>query len=316
MSLRIGVLTSLVLLSGATLLADLSAEGAECAPGHSAEHAGGICGDLAEDQNADNQRRLVGQKLSLLRAYLQSASIQRARKNGGIEATALITEAEAYLATASKSLDEGHLQEAGEALDKGLRSASMASAHTARPQRSAEQEKRQYDKLDRQIRSYLDAIAGALKEADPTNRPDDSLARVDKLVADAARLAGTGQYRNANKLLTEAYQLTVTVVATLRKGATLVSTLNFATPADELEYERRRNGSYEMLVGILLEERPGNTNPLKRLADKYLAESRELRTQAERQAAAGDYRTAIMSMEEATGRLVRILQAGGLPVPE
>lgn len=314
--MRTRVLTSLALLAGALLIADAPARGDDCVPGQSAGDGGGICGSAAGQQSADDQRRLVTQKLSLLQAYLNSASIRRARDDGGIEATALVAEAETYLATARKSLDDGLLQDAGEALDKGLRSASMASAQMARPQRSTEQEKRRYDKLDHQIRSYLDAIDEALKEADPTKRPDDSLARVDKLVAEAAKLADTGQYNNANKLLTEAYQLTVTMVTTLRTGATLVSTLNFATAADELEYERRRNGSYEMLVAILLEERRGDTSPLKRLADKYLAESHELRDRAESEAAAGDYRTAILSMEEATGRLVRILQAGGLPVPE
>lgn len=314
--MRTGLLKLLALLVCVTLFAGAPAKAADCPAGQPAHYAGNACGDTAEDQSPEDQRRLIVQKLSLLQAYLKSGSIQRARQDGGIEAMALVTEAEAYLATARRSLDEDRLQDAGEALDKGLRSASMASAHMTRPQRSAEQEKRQYDKLDRQIRSYLDAIGEALKDADPKSRPDEGLARVDKLITEAARLAGTGEYRNANKLLTEAYQLTVTMVAALRKGATLVSTLSFATPADELEYERRRNGSYEMLVGILLEERQGTANPLKRLADRYLSESRELRTQAERQAAAGDYRTAIRSMEEATGRLVRILQAGGLPVPE
>lgn len=303
------------LVASAMLFAIAPGMAEDCPKGQVAQ-GGGACREAGEAGDREDQHRLIAQKLSLLQAYLSSESMRRVREDGNIEVTALVTEAETHLETARRSLAANRLEEAGEALDKGLRSASMASSFAARPQRSAEQESRQYAKLDGQIRSYLDSMDGALRNGAPENRPEETLARIDALVSDAARLADSGQYRKANKILTEAYQMTVTLVSRLRKGATLVSTLNFATPADELEYERRRNGSYEMLVGIMLEERQGGNKSLKRMAEKYVGESHTLREKAERQAAAGDYRAAIQSMEEATGRLVRVLQAGGLPVPE
>lgn len=314
--MRIGLLPALLALSFvATFFETAAAAAAECAEGRDSR-GGNECGSAGEVGDQASLHRLVTQKVSLLRAYLDSASIRRVREDGHIEANALANEAEAYLETARRALAANRLDEAGEALDRGLRSASMASSLGTKPHRSPEQEKRKYKELDGQIRSYLESMGEALKNGSPADRSGETLSRVEKLVLEAERLAGTGEFGNANKILTEAYQMTVTMVSKLRKGTTLVSTLNFATAADELEYERRRNGSYEMLVGVMLDERQGGTKSLRQLADRYIGESRSLRERAEREAAAGDFRAAIDTMEEATSRLVRILQAGGLPVPE
>lgn len=304
-----------LLLLAATVLVPLGAMSMQhCPEGRIAREGGSCAGDEAADANS--RRNLIMQKLSLLQAYLNSDSIVRVRDAGDMKAATLVREAESHLAEAMRLLDADKLSEAGAELDEGLRSASMASSRAAKPKRSAQQERGQYEKLHGQIRSYLDAVAAAMREGGPKGPSDKTVARIDGLVSEAERLAAAGQHGNANDLLADAYQMTVTLISRLRKGTTLVSTLNFATPADELEYERRRNGSYEMLVTILLEERQGDSKPLRQLADRYVAESRELREQAERHAEAGEYGKAILTMEEATARLVRILRAGGLPVPQ
>jgi len=105
-------------------------------------------------------------------------------------------------------------------------------------------------------------------------------------------------------------------VSGLRSGTTLVSTLNFATPAEELEYERRRHHSYHMLVSMVMQERQEASEALGSLVGHNLKESEELRERAEKQAAAGEHEEAIRTMEEATSRLIRILQAGGVGVAQ
>ena len=165
-----------------------------------------------------------------------------------------------------------------------------------------------------QIRSFL----RTLPETSSERRQDADLVgdrrRTRRLITKAEGLAAKGRYREANAVLGEAYKATVAMLSRLGQGKTVVYGLNFATPSDELEYERRRNDSYEMLIQIMLQENPQLAATLRPLADRYIRESQALRATADSQAAAGVYPAAIRSMESATQRLVRVLQAGGLPI--
>ncbi len=301
-----------VVLSG--LLASRSAP-AEEAPFAGTEEGGGdeprlqYLAQATPDDEA--QRPLVVQKMSLLEAYLKSGSLARARDGGNAAAATAVKEAEAQLDLARGEFDRGRLQAASEALDKGLKHASTAASLAARPTVDPAKQKQQFDRLRGQIASYLDTIGGATGRGS-----DEAFARIDELVATADRLASAGKYVDANKRLTEAYHVTVGLVTRLRTGTTLVSSLEFATPEEELDYERRRNESYEMLVTIMLADHPDDSGTLQVMADRHIKESRGLRAEAERLAVRGEFAAAIQNMEEATARLVRVLQAGGLPIPE
>jgi uncharacterized protein YfkK (UPF0435 family) len=264
----------------------------------------------------EEQRALIVQKMMLLKAYLLSSSVQRARDSGHAKATAPISEANALLKQAQVDVENDRFQKAGEALDNGLRLASLGASFAAKHQSSTEQEARKYAKLLSQIESYLTAVRSALVESDSKEQRIEALADVEDMVLKAERLAKSEQYREANEHLTSAYQLSVTLITNLRKGTTLVSSLSFASPANEFEYERQRHDSYRLLVSIMLEERHALTKRLKSQSDYYLKESEQFREEAERQAATGEYPVAIQKMEEATVQLIRILQAAGLPVTE
>jgi uncharacterized protein YfkK (UPF0435 family) len=248
----------------------------------------------------EEQRALIVQKMMLLKAYLLSSSVQRARDSGHAKATAPISEANALLKQAQVDVENDRFQKAGEALDNGLRLASLGASFAAKHQSSTEQEARKYAKLLSQIESYLTAVRSALVESDSKEQRIEALADVEDMVLKAERLAKSEQYREANEHLTSAYQLSVTLITNLRKGTTLVSSLSFASPANEFEYERQRHDSYRLLAQ----------------SDYYLKESEQFREEAERQAATGEYPVAIQKMEEATVQLIRILQAAGLPVTE
>lgn len=259
----------------------------------------------------DAQRALVVQKMSLLEAYLKSGSLARAREADNAEAAAAVKDAESQLQQARADFDRDRLQPAAEALDKGLKQASLAASLAARPTVNPAKQKQQYDRLRGQIASYLDTIGGSTGRGS-----DETFARIDGMVAAADKLAAAGKYDDANKRLTEAYHVTVGLVTRLRTGTTLVSSLEFETPEQELDYERRRNESYEMLVTIMMADHPDGSGTLQVMADRQIKESRGLRAEAERLAVRGEFAAAIQRMEEATTRLVRVLQAGGLPIPE
>jgi hypothetical protein len=271
----------------------------------------------AQAAEAGERRQLAEQKLKLLEAYMRAPSLAKVAESGNVEAENLLVQARQRLDVIRAALAADELANASRFLDEALRDVSTAAALVAKssPPRSEHQQRERYGKLQAQIRSFLASVDEALQE----NRSSQAVAaaadRLNRLTARAERAAAAGRYGDANKLLAEAYQIAVTVVAELRHGETVVSALTFDTPADEFDYERNRNGSYEMLVDLMLAERESNRD-LRGLAGRAVAESRRLRAEAAALAESGDYPVAIRTMEAATRHLVRVLQAGGLPVPE
>jgi hypothetical protein len=90
--------------------------------------------------------------------------------------------------------------------------------------------------------------------------------------------------------------------------------LKFDTPLEEYEYERQRNQSYEMLIGIMLKEESASAT-VQGMIEKLTGGNDELRRQAEILAADGEPEEAIVRMEEATANLVRALRVGGVALP-
>jgi hypothetical protein len=129
------------------------------------------CVEQTVTNTPEEQRALIVQKIMLLKAYLLSSSVQRARDSGHAEATALISEANALLKQAQVDVENDRIQKAGEALDSGLRLASLGASFAAKHQSSTEQEARKYGKLLNQIESYLTAVRSALVEINSNEQP-------------------------------------------------------------------------------------------------------------------------------------------------
>ena len=283
------------------------------------EPAGALGADAAHIVTAqaiadsETQRQLLEQKAALVASYLDSAMARRIAEGDNAEAKTLVAEAAALLEHIRRALAAGEFAAAERDLDEALRSLGAASqiAAKARPAETEARARVRYERLRGRIDSYL--ASGPAGAGTPWQ---GAAVRLEALTAEAEALAGAGRYRDANKLLGEAYRAVVAIVAESRAGQTVVSRLSFATAQDELDYERRRNDSYEMLLDLMLSEREPAPESLRALADRHRAESRDLRRRADEAAEAGDYRTAIDGMEEATRRLARALQAGGIPVSE
>lgn len=265
----------------------------------------------AQDRVPAPSRPLLSQKLQLLESLLASPAAKKVEGSMNPAAHALLAETSALLDQARARMAADDLASAAVALDSGLRKISQATALAgkAKPQRSLAQDQARYRRLRRQTEAYVRFLAneGAAEQS--------ALARLDDLLSRAGEEAVAARYDEANRLLGEAYGLAVAAASESRRGQTVVSSLNFETPEQELDYERRRNGSFEMLVGIMLEQAEDPAR-LRALADRYIAESRALRAEAEALAQGGDHSGAIDTMEQATRRLVMVLRAGGLNLPE
>jgi hypothetical protein len=136
---------------------------------------------------------------------------------------------------------------------------------------------------------------------------------LDQFVAEAEKASAVGRHDDANKSLTQAYRLAVISLFEVRAGETITIELKFDTPADEFAYEQRLHQSHELLVDMAVAERKPAAEVLALIAQKVTHAS-VLRGRADERATAGDHAAAIKLMEQATGHLVRAIQAAGVPV--
>ena len=286
-------------------------------PGRTRTETGGECSTESASRNREEERMLVSQKLSLLEAFLTTESSERARRSGGTRESAMIAQADGLLGRAKKDVEDGKLQQAARALDEGLKLASQASSLAPRrTQSSGAKEKQKYLRQMGQIESYLEVIKGILGNRTSGDRSVETLTEIETLVAKTKRLAAVGNYPGANEQLSVAYDKTITLVSGLRSGETLVSNLEFATPSEEFEYERQRHESYRMLVSLVKQDQHEFPDTLLSMIGRYEDESEKFRSKAEQTAAAGEFEEAIVTMEEATGSLMKILQASGIVLPQ
>lgn len=263
-------------------------------------------------------RTVLEQKVRLLESYFSSATVTRIETANDPNSKRELDLAKAMFAEARAALADGDLRRAASRLDEALRKVSSAAAAVARarPVQTAKEEKDIYERLRGQIESYMNALDRDIPLGTGDTGTKHIQTRLSRMLGQASGHAQEGRYQLAKKILTEAYRVAVVAIAAQRKGETSVFRLTFETPAEEYLYERKRNDSYEILVGIMMNERESATNGLKAMVKRLIGESRDSRGRADAAAEAGNHTAAIMAMEDATRSLVRALRAGGLPVLE
>lgn len=261
---------------------------------------------LAAD--ADPRGRLMAQKLRLVESLVDSpvrhaASAREPGMPSGTPAAELLQRAREALAAA-------RYEEAGLALDDALRNAVRAAARPSPAgSRSPGAQQATYVGLLEQVATYRAALQDV--DGPAAGEARAATAHIDVLREEAAALADGRRPDEAGRKLAEAYRHAVETLSRLRAGQTVVLSLDFATPADEYDYECRRFDSSELLVGIMLAE--GRAGDRRALVDGFLREGRRLRGVAAAKAGDGDHRSAISAMEQAAAELSRALQAMGAP---
>ncbi|WP_207063271.1 hypothetical protein [Motiliproteus sp. SC1-56] len=200
------------------------------------------------------------------------------------------------------------LNEAVKAMYSAIRAASPASV-------LAEKKKRDYQKLHRSVNTFLEQHQRISDEKQAGAEGEALRGQVNLLVAEADAKYEKGQYDEAQQLLRESFEMLRNSIEGMRGGDTLVRTLNFATKADEYNYELERYKSQRLLVDVLLKEKRKSSPYVAQQVDKYIALAEEGREQAERAAAGGDHEAGIKYLEDARKYIVRALRTGGIYVP-
>ncbi len=263
--------------------------------------------------NAQAQdREQLGRRLQSVGTLIESSSAARQIEASG-EPAAREKRDNARLIhrEAAATLQGGDLPAAARLLDQAARE-MMNGARLAKPEQVAEvKARRDFDARLDSARALLVAQERITQEKGGAAVAVQATRRIAELIADAERRAAAGRLDEARPLLDRAYLTARVSIETLRRGDTLVRSLNFANKRDEYDYEIDRNDTHRMLIQVLLADRPQSASLMQGFVDR----STRLRGEAEAAAKKGDHEAAIQRLEEATRELVRAIRAGGIYIP-
>ena len=178
-------------------------------------------------------------------------------------------------------------------------------------------------KLEADYRARLDSVNALLgayrrvasEKGSASKTVNDTVAQIDKSVAEAARLAQGGKYKEGRAELDRAYLVAKAGISSLRSGDTLVRSLNFASKEEEYHYEIDRNDTHQMLIKVLVEEKRAGNPMLDQQVQGFVTKAKELRFAAESAAAKRDHAQAVKLLEESTVELVRAIRNAGIYIP-
>jgi hypothetical protein len=209
---------------------------------------------------------------------------------------------------AAATLQAGDAVAAARLLDQAARE-MMSGARLARPEQVAGvKAQRDYDARLESARALLLAQQRITQEK---GGPAQTTRSIEDLIQAAERQASAGRLDEARASVDRAYLTARVSIEAMRRGDTLVRSLNFASKREEYDYEVDRHETHRMLVQLLLAERKDLATLMQPSMDRAAAQ----RGVAEAAARRGEHEAAIKSMEEATRELVRAIRAGGLYIP-
>lgn len=165
------------------------------------------------------------------------------------------------------------------------------------------------------VKALRDAYKRIAAEKSGAKGVNETVASIDKSVAEALKLASAGKYQEGRVALDRAYLVAKAGVGSLREGDTLVRSLNFASKEEEYRYEIDRNDTHLMLIKVLVDEKRATMPQLDKQVKKFVARANELRAAAEASAASKDYARAVSQLEEATAELVKAIRNAGVYIP-
>jgi len=261
-----------------------------------------------------NANDVAKQKIMLAELMLQSKSAKAAAEGGGEAAKNALSSANAKLQVARQESASGHASQALTLADEALKLVSVATQSTSNEE-AAKLQRGRYNEALETLRNFQDShkqsFDRTVKKRGAAAAVDYDHGKVDGLVSEARALSDKGQHEKATQSLIKAERLVTQAIQTMLNAQTIVYDLNFETPADEYEYERKRFISYEELIPVAIEEKKPAEAVVK-LMDTYVVKGRARQSEAEGKAKAGSYPEAISLMLAATEEIQRALRLAGV----
>jgi hypothetical protein len=212
---------------------------------------------------------------------------------------------------AAVAMRANDLAGAAKLLDQAARE-MMDGARLAKPEQVAgEKHKRDFEARLESARALLTAQQRITQEKSAGREAQDAARSIERQIGEAQAIAAQGRYEEARPVLDRAYLTARVSIESMRRGDTLVRSLNFATKLEEYDYEIDRNDTHAMLIKMLLADRKDMAGTMAPFTEKAAA----LRGQAEAQAKRGDHAAGIRLLEDSTRELVRAIRSGGIYIP-
>lgn len=232
------------------------------------------------------------------------------------EAQARREKAREIYKAAKASFAAGELEKANAQLSE-VRAAFFEAVRLAAPEEVTAK------KLEADYKARLDSVNALLgayrrvasEKGSASKTVNETVGQIDKSVAEAAKLAQAGKYKEGRAELDRAYLVAKAGISSLRSGDTLVRSLNFASKEEEYHYEIDRNDTHNMLIKVLVEEKRASNPMLDQQVQGFVNKAKELRQQAEAAAAKRDHALAVKLLEDSTVELVRAIRNAGIYIP-
>jgi hypothetical protein len=260
----------------------------------------------AEDRDALERR------MSSVATLIDSSSAARQIDSSGVAAAREKRDnARLIHREAVATLKTGDTTAAARLLDQATRE-MMNGARLAKPEQvQGDKDRRDFDARMDSARALLTAQQRITAEKGHAPEAREATQRIEQAIAQADKLAASGQITQARPLLDRAYLSARVSIESMRRGDTLVRSLTFANKREEYAYEIDRNDTHRMLVNLVLAERRDVGPLVQPLLDKAAA----LRKDAEAQAQRGEHDGAVRTLEDSTRELIKAVRAGGIYVP-
>lgn len=212
---------------------------------------------------------------------------------------------------AQAALAAGDLQKASQLLTE-TRAMFFEAVRFAAPEEvSAKKLENDYKNRLASVEALLGAYKRVANEKGTAAKGvNDSVSRIEQGMAEAAKLASGGKYKEGRAELDRVYLIAKAGISGLRSGDTLVRSLNFASKEEEYHYEIDRNNTHQMLIEVLLSEKKADS-----MVQGFMGKARDLRTQAEAAAKNKDYAAGVKLLEDSTTELVRAIRSAGIYIP-
>lgn len=213
------------------------------------------------------------------------------------------------------ALRAGDLGTSARLLDQAARE-MMNGARLAKPEQVAgEKNRRDFETRLESARALLTAQQRITAEKSAGREAQDATRSIERQIAEAQAVAAQGRYEDARPVLDRAYLTARVSIESMRRGDTLVRSLNFASKREEFDYEVDRNDTHKMLIAVLLADRKDASGGMPAAMQAATDRAAALRSEAEAQARRGDHAAGIRLLEDSTRELVRAIRAGGIYIP-
>lgn len=260
----------------------------------------------------------VRQKIQFAKTLLSgSVALKRVESSHNTEAKTKIQEAVIALTQADKYMTQKQWFKAQDRADAALKTLTLAAQMVpARVSRPIEDLREEYDNYLKGISSFkasYDRTVVRLKKEKGTKAAlhPVNFDQMNNHLEKAKHLASINKYEEANDLLLVAQNQITTALNKMLASQTVMYEMKFETAQEEYQYEISRFGSYAELIPLAIERKHPSPETVK-MMETYSHKGKQIMQQAEGYAKKGDYKTAILGVQEAIKAVQSALRLVGV----